>query len=110
MYVVIFEVKPTAGGKDEYLDIASRLRRELETVDGFIAIERFESLAQPGKILSLSTWRDETAIRRWRERAPHQEAQEKGRTALFEHYRIRVAEVIRDYELETSPWRGDESQ
>ena len=106
MYVVIFEVEPTAGGKDEYLDVASRLRHELETIDGFIAIERFASLAQPGKILSLSTWRDETAIRRWRERVSHQEAQERGRTELFERYRIRVAEVVRDYELETSPWRS----
>ena len=106
MHVLIFEVTPAAGGKDEYLDIASQLRHELETIDGFIAIERFESLAQPGKILSLSTWRDETAIKRWREHASHQEAQEKGRSALFDHYRIRVAEVVRDYELETSPWRS----
>ena len=105
MHVVIFEVVPTADGRDEYLDIAGRLRDELETIDGFIAIERFESLVQPGKILSLSTWRDEAAIREWRERTTHQAAQERGRNTLFEHYRIRVAEVVRDYELETSPWR-----
>ena len=107
MHVVIFEVEPTAGGRDEYLDIAARLRRELETVDGFVSIERFESLVQPGKILSLSTWRDEAAIQQWRETEPHQDAQERGRTALFERYRIRVAEVVRDYELETSPWQRD---
>lgn len=110
MHVVIFEVEPTADGRDEYLDIAAQLRQELETVDGFVAIERFESLVQPGKILSLSTWRDEAAIRQWRETAPHQVAQERGRTTLFERYRIRVAEVVRDYELESSPWRRDETR
>ncbi len=110
MHVVIFEVEPTADGRDEYLDIAAQLRSELETVDGFVAIERFESLVQPGKILSLSTWRDEAAIRRWRETAPHLDAQERGRTALFERYRIRVAEVVRDYGLETSPWRRNETR
>ena len=110
MHVVIFEVEPAADGRDEYLELAAQLRRELETVDGFVAIERFESLARPGKILSLSTWRDEAAIRRWRETAPHRAAQDRGRTALFERYRIRVAEVVRDYELETSPWRRDETR
>ncbi len=104
MHVVIFEVEPSAGNRDKYLEIAARLRQELEAVDGFISIERFESLVRPGKILSLSTWRDEAAIARWREHAGHRDAQEFGRTALFERYRIRVAEVIRDYALETSPW------
>ncbi len=107
MHVVIFEVEPTADGKAEYLDIASQLRNELEDVDGFVSIERFESLTAPGKILSLSTWRDEAAIRIWRERAAHQAAQDRGRVDLFERYRIRVAEVVRDYDLETSPWRRD---
>ena len=110
MHVVIFEVEPTADGRDEYLDLAARLRRELESVDGFIDIERFESMAQPGRILSLSTWRDEAAIRQWREQAPHREAQERGRATLFERYRIRVAEVVRDYELKTSPWQHRETR
>ena len=104
MHIVIFEVEPSAEGKDEYLEIATRLRAELETVDGFISIERFESLVDPCKILSLSTWRDEAAIKRWRDRASHKTAQDRGRQSLFERYRIRVAQVVRDYELETSPW------
>ncbi len=105
MYVVIFEVEPHADGRDEYLDIAARLRSDLETIDGFIAIERFESLTQPGKVLSLSTWRDEAAIQQWRERAKHQDAQERGRSVLFKHYRIRVGQIVRDYDLASSPWR-----
>ena len=78
---------------------------ELETVEGFISVERFESLVTPGKILSLSTWEDEAAIRRWRERSAHYAAQSAGRDSLFARYRIRVAEVGRDYDRETSPWR-----
>lgn len=106
MHAVIFEAEPTAEGKAEYLDIAARLRAELDTVDGFVSIERFESLATPGKVLSLSFWRDEEAIRRWRERESHRAAQDRGRAALFADYRIRVAEVVRDYRRETSPWRA----
>lgn len=105
MYAVIFEAEPTAEGKAEYLDIAARLRPELDTVDGFISIERFESLSKPGKVLSLSFWRDEEAVRVWRERQNHQAAQERGRAALFAEYRIRVAEVVRDYDKASSPWR-----
>jgi len=105
MHVVIFEVEPTDEGKAEYLEIAGALRKELETIDGFISIERFESLVTPGKVLSLSTWRDEAAIQTWRERMAHRNAQNKGRDELFERYRIRVAEVVRDYDMETSPWR-----
>jgi heme-degrading monooxygenase HmoA len=105
MHVVIFEVEPTEGGRATYLKIARQLRAELETIDGFISIERFESLVTPGKVLSLSTWRDEASITRWRERMAHQAAQERGRSELFKRYRIRVAEVARDYDLETSPWR-----
>ncbi len=107
MHVVVFEVEPVAGGRAEYLEIAARLRQELQNVDGFISIERFESLTQTGKILSLSTWRDEAAITRWREHAGHQGAQELGRSKLFKQYRIRVAEVVRDYEHGTSPWHGE---
>ncbi|MBM85712.1 MAG: antibiotic biosynthesis monooxygenase [Rhodospirillaceae bacterium] len=104
MHVVIFEVEPNAEGREEYLEIAATLRAELETVEGFISIERFQSLVEPCKLLSLSTWRDEAAIKNWRDRASHKTAQDKGRKSLFEHYRIRVARVVRDYELDTSPW------
>ena len=98
MYAVIFEAEPTAEGKAEYLDIAGRLRPELETVDGF------ESLANPGKVLSLSFWRDEEAVRTWRERRTHRSAQARGRAELFAEYRIRVARVVRDYDKDSSPW------
>ncbi len=104
MYAVIFEAEPTAEGRAEYLDIAARLRPELETVDGFISIERFESLATPGKVLSLSFWRDEEAVRTWRERRIHRAAQARGRSELFAQYRIRVARVVRDYDKDASPW------
>ena len=97
MYAVIFEVEPTDAGKREYLDIAAALRPELEKIDGFISIERFESLVTEGKLLSLSFWRDEEAVRAWREHARHREAQNRGRAELFRNYRIRVAKVIRDY-------------
>jgi heme-degrading monooxygenase HmoA len=97
MIVVIFEVWPKADGKQQYLDIAAALRPLLEDVDGFISIERFESLHQPGKILSLSFFRDEAALKEWRNLPAHRSAQAKGRTALFENYRLRIAGVIRDY-------------
>jgi heme-degrading monooxygenase HmoA len=99
MHVVIFEVRPKAGRKDEYLDIAGALRPKLEQIDGFISIERFASLSDEGKVLSLSFWRDEAAVIRWRAHAEHQAAQARGRHELFEDYRIRVAAVIRDYGL-----------
>jgi len=99
MHVVIFEVRPKAGRKGEYLDIAGALRPELEQIDGFISIERFASLSDEGKVLSLSFWRDEAAVIRWRSHAEHQAAQARGRHEIFEDYRIRVAAVIRDYGL-----------
>ena len=97
MIAVIFEVKPRAGRKDAYLDIAAGLRPLLEKVDGFISVERFQSLADPEKILSLSFWRDEEAVAAWRRIEQHRGAQEAGRTSVFEDYRLRVAEVKRDY-------------
>lgn len=83
--------------KQEYLDIAASLRPLLEQVDGFISIERFESLSEPGKILSLSVFRDEAAVARWRALEQHREAQASGRGGIFRDYRLRVAGVIRDY-------------
>ena len=97
MLAVIFEVKPKIEGKEEYLKIAAALRSFLENRDGFISIERFQSLSEEGKILSLSFWRDEAAIEKWRNLFEHRAAQKKGKESLFHSYRIRVAQVIRDY-------------
>ena len=97
MLAVIFEVIPTEKGKREYLEIASKLRSFLEGIDGFISIERFQSLTEEGKILSLSFWRDENSIAQWRNFFEHRIAQRKGKDSLFRSYRIRVAEVVRDY-------------
>lgn len=97
MIAVIFEVEPRDGERESYLDIAAELRPLLEEVDGFISIERFESLTTPGKVLSLSFFRDEEAVQQWRSLAKHRSAQQAGRGGLFADYRLRVAEVIRDY-------------
>jgi heme-degrading monooxygenase HmoA len=97
MIAVIFEVWPKPERRREYLDIATALRRELEAIDGFISVERFESLSEPGKLLSLSFWRDEEAIAAWRNLAAHRAAQIKGRGGIFADYRLRVAGVVRDY-------------
>ncbi len=97
MLAVIFEVEPAPGQRDTYLDTAAALRPSLEAIDGFISIERFESLSQPGKLLSLSFWRDEAAIQHWRTLDAHRSAQVAGRLQVFADYRLRVAAVIRDY-------------
>ncbi len=97
MIAVIFEFEPNAGRTDDYMDIASQLRPIVEKIDGFISIERFESLSQPGKILSLSFWRDEEAVNEWRNIAEHRQAQRDGRNGIFSDYRLRIASVIRNY-------------
>lgn len=97
MIAVIFEVTPAPGQRQTYLDIAAALRDQLEAVDGFISIERFESLSQPGKILSLSFFHDETAVQAWRNLPGHRLAQGRGRGGVFADYRLRVAHVLRDY-------------
>lgn len=94
---VIFEVWPAEGHTQHYLDLAAALRPELDAVEGFISIERFQSLAEPGKLLSLSFWRDEEAVRAWRNGFSHQATQAKGRSNVLENYRLRVAGVVRDY-------------
>jgi heme-degrading monooxygenase HmoA len=99
MIAVIFEVEPAAGQRQVYLDLAAGLRAKLETIDGFVSIERFESLSRPGRILSLSFWRDEEAVARWRGLEAHRTAQAQGRTGVFKDYRLRVAHVLRDYGL-----------
>jgi len=94
---VIFEVYPAADKVEEYLEIAAGLKSELENIDGFISIERFSSLVEDGKVLSLSFWRDEESIEAWRNLEPHRLAQKQGRGGVFENYRLRVANVSRDY-------------
>ena len=97
MIAVIFEVTPKAERRDDYLAIAADLKPILEKMDGFISVERFESLTQPGKLLSLSFWRDEEAVKAWRNVAEHRRAQGLGRAEVFRDYRLRIAGVIRDY-------------
>lgn len=99
MIAVIFEVEPAPGRRQGYLDLATALKPELEAIDGFLSVERFESLTTPGKLLSLSFWRDEAAVIAWREVETHRAAQGLGRSALFAGYRLRVATVMRDYGL-----------
>lgn len=97
MIAVIFEVEPKPDHRQHYLDMAADLRTLLDGIDGFISIERFESLTTPGKILSLSFWRDEQAVREWRNLEAHRRAQAAGRSGVFADYRLRVAAVMRDY-------------
>ncbi len=97
MIAVIFEVWPARGRKDDYLRLAGTLREELETMDGFISIERFASMTDPEKLLSLSVWRDEEAVKAWRNRPQHRAAQAAGRGGIFADYRLRIAAVVRDY-------------
>ena len=99
MIAIIFEAEPAPGQKDAYLDAAARLRPLVEKADGFISVERFESLTNPGKILSLSIWRDEEAVHAWRNVEEHRRIQAAGRASIFADYRLRVAQVLRDYGL-----------
>lgn len=100
MIAVIFEANSHLDKQARYLEIASELRPLLERIDGFIAIERFQSLLEPGKLLSLSWWRDEESVLAWKKNVFHQEAQAEGRESIFSYYRIRVAHVFRDYSSE----------
>ena len=97
MIAVIFEVIPYVGERHRYLDLAGELRSDLEKIDGFISIERFESLTMRGKILSLSFFRDEEAVRAWHNLEAHRAAQKAGRNGIFADYRLRIGHVIRDY-------------
>ena len=97
MIAVIFEVWPADGRRESYLDHAAQLRPELEKIDGFISVERFQSITDPAKMLSLSFWRDEDAVARWRKHALHRGKQKAGRGGVFRDYRLRVAGVVRDY-------------
>ena len=100
MVIVLFELTMKPGRDAEYFDLAGQLRPELEKVDGFVSVERFESLAQKGKYLSMSVWRDADAVRAWRDNTDHQAAQRRGKDEVFADYRIRVTEVVREYGAE----------
>ena len=100
MIAVIFEAQAKPGQQQAYLDAAAVLRPLLKDIDGFVSIERFESVTRPGHYLSLSIWRDEAAVRAWRCQAQHRSAQQEGRGAVFASYRLRVATIVRDYGLD----------
>jgi heme-degrading monooxygenase HmoA len=108
MIAVIFELWPDQ--QATYFDLAAQLRLELESIDGFISIERFESLATKGKYLSLSFWRDEAAVQVWRNRDAHRAAQSQGRAGVLANYRLRVAQVLRDYGLNERDEAPQDSQ
>ena len=110
MIAVIFEARPHADRKGDYLNAAERLRPLLAKIDGFVSIERFESLAEPGKILSLSFWRDDEAVRQWRNVEEHRGIQQAGRKTIFADYRLRVAHVIRDYGMNERAEAPDDSR
>ncbi len=99
MIAIIFEVQPRPEGRQRYLDLAAELKPVLEQMDGFISIERFQSLSDPDKLLSLSFWRDEETVQGWRRLEAHRAAQSEGRAGVFADYRLRVAAVLRDYGL-----------
>jgi len=99
MMAVIFEMPPAPGPRSAYLEAAAALKPLLAQIDGFVSIERFESLSAPGKLLSLSFWRDEEAVARWRQQEAHRSTQAAGRDQVFADYRLRVAAVVRDYGL-----------
>ena len=101
MHVVIFEFTPHEGvATDRYFELAGELRSEIEQQPGFISVQRFEHVQEKGRFVSISTWENETAILNWKANLTHQKAQNEGKASLFKDYRIRVAEVIRDYSLE----------
>ncbi|AXH14630.1 antibiotic biosynthesis monooxygenase family protein [Malaciobacter mytili] len=106
MYGVIFEVEIKANKKEQYLQIASKLKEQLVKEKGFISIERFQSLVQENKLLSLSFWEDEKAILNWKKNLDHMKAQKEGRDSIFIDYRIRIVEVKRDYTLQSSEFKS----
>ncbi len=97
MIAVIFEFETRSGKRDDYLEFAAALNRDVADIDGFLSIERFESLGRSDRYVSISYWRDETAIETWRNLQSHRAAQQAGRESIFSEYRLRVAQVLRDY-------------
>ena len=110
MIAVIFEVYPKDGLTDDYLTMAAKMRPLVEQIDGFISVERFQSLTTPGKLLSVSFFRDEEALAEWRRLTAHRGAQTAGRTRMFANYRLRVCSVIRDYGMEDRAEAPDDSR
>jgi len=110
MIAVIFEALPKSGKWEEYLGIASDLKPALSQVPGFVSIERFQSVSQPEKVLSLSFWENEESIAQWRNVEAHRMAQQEGRTGIFDHYRLRVAQVLRDYGMNDRTQAPNDSQ
>jgi heme-degrading monooxygenase HmoA len=110
MIAVIFEVIPNASERTRYFEIAASLRDELSAMDGFISVERFQSITTPDKFLSLSFWRDEQAVAGWRQRTNHRAAQQMGRSEVFADYRLRVASVVRDYGMTERAQAPQDSQ
>jgi heme-degrading monooxygenase HmoA len=110
MIAIIFEVEPHAGKLDTYLELAARMRPLAEGIDGFISVERFASITNPGKIVSLSFWRDEEAVRKWRNVEEHRRTQAAGRKSIFADYRLRVAHVLRDYGMNERAGAPDDSR
>ncbi len=106
MYSVIFEVEIADGMKNQYLDIAAHLKEQLVKMPGFLSIERFQSLVNEGKLLSLSFWEDEKSLLIWKANIDHMAAQREGRASIFKDYRIRIAKVERDYTMESSTFKG----
>ena len=106
MYGVIFEVEIADGKKDQYLGIAAKLKEQLVKMPGFISIERFESLVNEGKLLSLSFWEDEKSLLNWKKNIDHLAAQKEGRESIFKDYRIRIVEVKRDYTMKSSDFNN----
>ncbi len=100
MIAVIFEVEPAEGRKDDYLALAAKMRPLAEATPGFISVERFQSLTDPGKLLSVSFFEDVAALDRWRQQPEHRGAQTAGRGGIFAGYRLRVAQVLRDYGMD----------
>ncbi|HEY6023431.1 MAG TPA: antibiotic biosynthesis monooxygenase [Pseudolabrys sp.] len=110
MIAVIFEVWPAPGRKEDYLNIAAALRSDLTHIDGFISIERFQSLSDPDKLLSLSFWRDDDAVKAWRNHSRHRRSQVEGRAGIFADYRLRIAATIRDYGMTDRTEAPDDSR
>ncbi len=107
---MIFEVEPHAAHREDYFRIAAELRPLLDEIDGFISIERFQSLSEEGRILSLSFWRDEAAVAQWRTLEAHRVAQAQGRASIFKDYRLRIAHVVRDYGMSERGEAPDDSR
>ena len=98
MIVVLFEFEPDPSYEDRYFELAGLLRESIEKIEGFISVERFESVSESGRFISVSTWKDLDAVKRWREHLEHAATQNEAKDrGIFRNYRIRVAEVIRDY-------------